>query len=267
VSDCYKNQQNNQLTLTGESTLRLNTFKTRQILKDVKKQFKKSEFCVSFSGGHDSTVLLSEAVKMFGNDINVLFNDTKLEAKETYNYIEEIISYFDLQNFITTKPKVNFWKFFKQNKSNLHYVAKFRFCCDRLKKAPLFLKAEELGLKANLVGIRAEESKRRSKYTVFSEMTKKFSKKRSYTLIQIKPILHFTRANIFQYIEKHKLPKNPLYDLGYVSVGCMICPCPNKSYDYYSLLKKHHKRWYKLIKKRKKDVGDKLYYHTWRCSV
>ena len=43
------------------------------------------------------------------------------------------------------------------------------------------------------------------------------------TLIKINPIANWTRRDGFVYLNEHDLPHNPLYDLGYASIGCAPC--------------------------------------------
>ncbi len=42
-------------------------------------------------------------------------------------------------------------------------------------------------------------------------------------LVKINPIANWTRRDAWAYLKEHDLPHNPLYDLGYASIGCAPC--------------------------------------------
>ena len=43
------------------------------------------------------------------------------------------------------------------------------------------------------------------------------------TLVKINPVANWTRQDAWAYLKEHDLPHNPLYDLGYASIGCAPC--------------------------------------------
>jgi phosphoadenosine phosphosulfate reductase len=42
-------------------------------------------------------------------------------------------------------------------------------------------------------------------------------------LVKINPIANWSRRQVWSYLKEHDLPHNPLYDLGYASIGCAPC--------------------------------------------
>jgi phosphoadenosine phosphosulfate reductase len=42
-------------------------------------------------------------------------------------------------------------------------------------------------------------------------------------LVKINPVANWTRQDAFTYLKDYDLPSNPLYDLGYASIGCAPC--------------------------------------------
>lgn len=46
------------------------------------------------------------------------------------------------------------------------------------------------------------------------------------TLVKVNPIATWTRRDVWRYLAEHELPHNPLYDLGYASIGCAPCTRP-----------------------------------------
>ncbi len=43
------------------------------------------------------------------------------------------------------------------------------------------------------------------------------------TLVKVNPMANWTRQDAWSYLKEHDLPHNPLYDLGYGSIGCAPC--------------------------------------------
>jgi phosphoadenosine phosphosulfate reductase len=43
------------------------------------------------------------------------------------------------------------------------------------------------------------------------------------TLVKVNPIANWTKQDAWRYLKEHDLPHNPLYDLGYASIGCAPC--------------------------------------------
>lgn len=43
------------------------------------------------------------------------------------------------------------------------------------------------------------------------------------SVVKINPVANWTRRDVWAYLKEHDLPRNPLYDLGYASIGCAPC--------------------------------------------
>jgi len=42
-------------------------------------------------------------------------------------------------------------------------------------------------------------------------------------IVKVNPVANWSRRDIWAYLREHDLPHNPLYDLGYASIGCAPC--------------------------------------------
>jgi phosphoadenosine phosphosulfate reductase len=42
-------------------------------------------------------------------------------------------------------------------------------------------------------------------------------------IVKVNPVATWTRRDTWAYLKRHELPHNPLYDLGYASIGCAPC--------------------------------------------
>ncbi len=87
-------------------------------------------------------------------------------------------------------------------------------CCTIRKVEPL-----KRALRGNAVwitGLRAEQSPSRNDLTLFEW-------DESNGIIKYNPLLHWTLAEVKEYIRLHRVPYNSLHDKGFVSIGCAPC--------------------------------------------
>ncbi len=50
----------------------------------------------------------------------------------------------------------------------------------------------------------------------------------NYTPLRIHPLAHWSQEQVVDYVKSHHIPYNPLYDQGYLSIGCQPCTRPVK---------------------------------------
>jgi phosphoadenosine phosphosulfate reductase len=91
---------------------------------------------------------------------------------------------------------------------------KRRLCC-RVRKVEPLRRALE-GKSAWITGLRAAQSVTRSGLGVLEYDDKN-------GLIKINPLAAWTEGELFGYVERHRLPLNPLYARGFKSIGCAPC--------------------------------------------
>ena len=202
-------------------------------------------FFLAFSGGKDSQALYHIA-EMAGVKFKAHFSPTTVDPPQLIRFIR--------RNY----PDVEFAKV----KKNIYKVAvekqilpsmRIRWCCAEFK--------ESAGAgKVTLIGIRHEESARRSKRKEVEVSGRKFSgyldqfeewsaeqmKKKYKNLNQdqfsydkekeircingkdsilISPIIDWTERDVWEFLnEVVKVPHCELYDKGYKRIGCILCP-------------------------------------------
>lgn len=79
-----------QKTLYGGDLYDRNIRKTKEYLRDYNED---NSLLIGFSGGKDSTVLLDLALEELPReDVYVIFEDTKIEFLETYEFVEFAIN-------------------------------------------------------------------------------------------------------------------------------------------------------------------------------
>lgn len=183
-------------------------------------------YFVAFSGGKDSQVLLwlvQQAKVKYKAYYSVTTNDPLQNVQFIRKYYKEVI-------FL--HPKDNFYSLVEKNGLPLRQM---RYCCKVLKESA------GVGF-ATLVGVRREESVRRSKYDFVDVVSRRKEHKErvgGYDLddiiavnhqcikgkdkVLLRPMLDFTEKDVWTIINEFHLPKNPCYEkVG--RVGCIFCP-------------------------------------------
>lgn len=138
---------------------------------DYWKRYQKRLDCfhVAFSGGKDSMVLLELVKKALPhNAFMVVFGDTKMEFPDTYKLVniveqqckEDGIAFYRAASHLGAEEA---WRLFGAPSTVL------RWCCSVMKSTPQTLKIRDILGKdnfvgADFVGVRAEESIKRSEY-------------------------------------------------------------------------------------------------------
>lgn len=179
----------------------------------------------SISGGKDSTALGLWLMDQ-GIPFTPIFLDTGWEHPETYSYISQVLAplfgeFKILKNERYFKDLPGWRGGMEQliRKKKMFPSGVVKFCTSELKVIPIQnfyaeLRAE-LGVKPiNALGIRAEESLKRSKMTEIEEQDE---------ATVWRPLIRWTEAEIIELHHKHSIPPNPLYLRGASRVGCYPC--------------------------------------------
>ncbi len=167
------------------------------------------------SFGAEAMVLIDLLSKV-KKDATIIFLDTELHFKETYELIAKVRVRYPSLDIRLIKPEVTVEK---QNElyGNELWKSAPDQCCNIRKLKPL---ANELTkFQAWISGLRREQSKTRA-YVEFVNRDNRFHS------IKVCPLIHWTSEEIWLYIKLHKLPYNNLHDRGYPSIGCENCTVP-----------------------------------------
>ena len=212
-------------------------------------------YTVMVSGGKDSSIISDLAIRS-KTKCKFEVSWTGIEYPETVYFlrrekerIEKLGYTFDFVIPRDSEGKqLTMWKLIERHGFPTRYM---RFCCEKLKEAA--------GRNAYcILGIRWAESPRRKKEWFLHEiankklmtnsdneairrLTEHCTRKRK---LMLNPIIDWSTADVWDYINENNLPYNPLYDKGFKRVGCIGCPMKNNKEEL-----ENNPRWAALYKK------------------
>lgn len=133
---------------------------------------------------------------------------------------------YDLFARTQRKYKINIKTFFPDEKNINEYVIEHgvngfynslesrKRCCHIRKLIPLERALQ--GADVWITGLRAEQSESRSRGAFLERDAAR-------QLLKFNPLIRLSLKEVEQYVEQHKVPLNPLYKKGFVSIGCAPC--------------------------------------------
>ncbi len=90
-------------------------------------------------------------------------------------------------------------------------------CCELNKVQPMF---EALrGFDAWVTALRRDSSPTRAN----APFVEQYEIETDRWMVKVNPMATWTHRDVWNYLKEHDLPHNPLYDLGYSSIGCAPC--------------------------------------------
>jgi phosphoadenosine phosphosulfate reductase len=164
---------------------------------------------VTTSFGADSAcllALLSEAAP----GLPVLFVDTGFHFPETLAYRDRLMELLKL-NLVTVSPAQSHEDFLKD--CGPLYETDPDACCAANKVEPL--KRAVKDLQCWMSGVRGGQ-------TQYRQNMRKFETKEG-GLLKVSPLLEWDARKVHAYITEKGLPRHPLWEKGYSSIGCEPC--------------------------------------------
>lgn len=182
---------------------------------------------VAFSGGKNSLVALYLTLQ-HDPDVTVIYANTGVQYPETRPYVMKLKEEWKL-NLIETKPKMTFWQIVeKYGFPNTRLKGGKPMCCIILKEDPVYEVIKKKYLTGQITGISAFESRTRKMLIARHGLiyySWRFGRKNlRWRLWTAHPLAYWTDADIFEFIEKEKLPLNPAYEKYELErTGCVPC--------------------------------------------
>jgi phosphoadenosine phosphosulfate reductase len=162
------------------------------------------------SFGAESVVLL-HMIAVMDRDTPVLFIDTEMLFAETLAYQLDLTERLHLRNLQVIRAD-RAQVFARDNEGLLHQYDPDA-CCTLRKTEPL--QQALSGYDAWITG--------RKRYQGASRADLDFFENEGDIRIKVNPLVHWTTADLQEYIAENRLPRHPLVAKGYPSIGCAPC--------------------------------------------
>ncbi len=188
----------------------------RVILKAALAQF--DNIAISFSGAED--VILIDLALNIRKDISVFCLDTGRLHPETYRYIEQVRKHYGIEIEVLSPNRELLDAFVKTKGLFSFYEDGHSECCAIRKVEPLRRKLANVD--AWITGQRKDQSLDTRQDIPEVQIDSAFSTP-EHTLIKFNPLLNWTSAQVWDYIEAYQVPYNPLHQQGFISIGCEPC--------------------------------------------
>lgn len=206
-------------------------------------------YWMGVSGGKDSQALYHIA-KLAGVKFKAHMNLTSVDPPEVIRFVKQ--HYPDVE---LIKPKMSIYEMAKRK--HILPTRRFRWCCAEYKEI------NGAG-KVTLIGIRKQESVRRSKRNEVELGNHKFSgnfdqwsehNEKMVTCvggndkILVSPIIYWTERDVWEFLNGNGIPHCKLYDEGYSRIGCILCPMSNYKSKIRDIKRYPHakRNWIKTI--------------------
>lgn len=193
----------------------------KQALYLLKKTLRYSkDTTISCSFGVDSVLALHLLRRVTKKDFKVIFNNSLIEYKETYELKAELEKEWDL-NIIETKPIESYWSLLEKQGFNFDRKGDRRekngskksnseTCCAQIKHEPFYNLIAQNNFNVNISGLRADESRARMQSSLRDSVVY-YAK--TWSMIRINPITFFTNSLVWDYIRKYNVKYSKVYDM------------------------------------------------------
>lgn len=205
---------------TDADAIRLNRMfrgaDTVEMLRTVIADGLVGELATVSSFGAESAVLL-HLISQIDPALPVLFLETGKHFPETLAYRDTLVERLGLTGLVNLEPDPELLA--KRDETGLRWSYDPDGCCEIRKVLPLA--AALSGYDATLTGRKAFQSATRANLPRF-EVDHSDSQGR----LKINPLIDWTADDLANYMAEHDLPRHPLVEQGYPSIGCS--PCTHK---------------------------------------
>jgi phosphoadenosine phosphosulfate reductase len=150
--------------------------------------------------------------------VRVLFLETGFHFPETLAFRDRLVSEWGIE-VIETKPTLGPERQAREIHPELYRVDPDQ-CCYLNKVLPMEAALEELG--GWVTGVRRDQSPSRLNTQIFEiqELTS------GRIVWKVNAQAHWTRAQVEAFVREYDIPTHPLYEQGYLSIGCAPCTRP-----------------------------------------
>jgi phosphoadenosine phosphosulfate reductase len=176
------------------------------------------------------SIVLLHILSNIDKTIPIYFINTGYHFPETLKFREEVSRKFNIEIKVLN-PSVS-KHLQKDNSGNLLFTVDPDHCCylNKIVLVDNILRSMDVWIN----GVRATQSESRKALLM--------EEKAAHNTLRYHPLLRWTDKMIFEYIKEYNLPRHPLEEKGYISIGCE--PCTRKAFGNDN----RESRWYGLNK-------------------
>lgn len=196
----------------GALEARFGHLDAREILERAIFDLFPGRIALTSSFGADSAALL-HLVSLIAPDTPVLFLDTGKLFPETIAYRDALIARLKLTDVRSVNPLPA--RIAEVDPSGYLWSVEPDQCCAVRKVEPLARALESFD--AWITGRKRFQAITRAQLPVFE---------RDQHRIKVNPLATWAEADVAAYMQKHDLPRHPLVERGYASIGCATCTTP-----------------------------------------
>jgi phosphoadenosine phosphosulfate reductase len=194
---------------SSEIVARYGGFDGVDMLEPLINRYYKGRIALVSSFGAESAVLLHMASQI-DRSLPVIFIDTDKHFWETLSYRSKLVDRLGLQNIRNIHPDADDLRLLDSS-GELHKTDP-DMCCHIRKTAPLEKALD--GFDAWISGRKRFHGAARASIPTIEVADGR---------LKVEPLARFTARDLNAYMEHFDLPRHPLLDQGYRSIGCMPC--------------------------------------------
>lgn len=168
-----------------------------------------SNYSIASSFGAQSAVSLHMITQVMPK-IPVILIDTGYLFPETYQFVDQLAEALDLDVHVYQSTMSPAWQEARYGKLWEKDTRALNEYNQRNKVEPMDRALNELEVGTWFAGLRREQSKSRHELPIVQTFKDR---------VKVHPIIDWSNRDIHQYLQKHQLPYNPLWEKGYVSIG------------------------------------------------
>jgi len=168
-----------------------------------------SNYSIASSFGAQSAVSLHMITQVMPK-IPVILIDTGYLFPETYQFVDQLAEALDLDVHVYQSTMSPAWQEARYGKLWEKDTRALNEYNQRNKVEPMDRALNELEVGTWFAGLRREQSKSRHELPIVQTFKDR---------VKVHPVIDWSNRDIHQYLQKHHLPYNPLWEKGYVSIG------------------------------------------------
>lgn len=154
-----------------------------------------------------------DMVAKTGVEMDIVHLDTMFFFKETYELRDRLAQRYPNLNFVNRGTTLTPEQQAAQHGDEL-WKRNPDLCCHIRKVEPMFAVMEDV--EVWITGLRRSQSAARANLQTIEWDWR-------YSVLKVNPLANWSRQEVWDYIQEHKVPYNPLHEQGYPTVGCTHC--------------------------------------------